>query len=148
MDKVRVVKIPLEENSYIPSNIIELIQSSCVFSEKELKESMKKEKDLYVLYADDEQIAGFCVAIKAYPHEVTAELKISNTEKILWIDALEIKQEWQGRQLGTFLFRHIRNSFKECVFLFSLREAVPFWEKMGLKVLCWSGEAAYLIACG
>lgn len=147
MDKVRVVTIPLQENLYIPRDIVELIQHSCVFSEKELKEAMKKGKDLFVLYTDDGQIAGFCVASKAYPHEVTSELNINNTEKIVWIDALEIKQEWQGRQLGTFLFRHIRNSFREGVFLFSLREAVPFWEKMGLKVLCWSGEAAYLIAC-
>ena len=146
MDKVEVVKIPLHRNSYIPRNIENFIRKSVVFSEKELKEAMQKEKDLYVLYCDDGEIAGFSVAIEAYPHEVTAELNTGITEEILWVDALEIKQEYQGRQLGTRLFRHIQNSFNGCVFLFSLGEAVPFWEKMGLGVMCWSGEAAYMIS--
>ncbi|MDF2568884.1 MAG: hypothetical protein K0R55_488 [Sporomusa sp.] len=146
MDKVEVVKIPLHRNSYIPRSIEDFIQNSFVFSEKELKEAMEKGKDLYLLYSDDGEVAGFCVAIKAYPHEVTAELKTSITEKILWVDALEIKQEYQGRQLGTLLFRYIKNSFNGCVFLFSLVEAVPFWEKMGLGVIYWSGEAAYMIS--
>lgn len=146
MNKLEVLKIPLHRNSYIPRTVEDFIESSIVFSEKELKEAMNKGKDLYVLYSDDGEAAGFCVAVKAYPHEVTAELKTSITEQVLWVDALEIKQEYQGRQLGTCLFRHIQNSFNGCVFLFSLKDAVPFWEKMGLGVLCWSGEAAYMIS--
>lgn len=146
MDKVEVVKIPLHRNSYIPENIESFIRNSVVFSEKELKEAMQKEKDLYVLYCDDKEIAGFCVVIEAYPHEVTAELNTGITEEILWVDALEIKQEYQGRQLGTRLFKHVQSSFNGCIFLFSLREAVPFWEKMGLGVMYWSGEAAYMIS--
>ena len=101
---------------------------------------------MYIASNENGELVGYCVITVAYPFEVAEELKTNINGKVLWVDALEIANSYQGNNYGRALVDYIRSKYSYNFLLLSTEESVGFWQQMGLDVISCSSEIAYMIS--
>ncbi|MEG6584845.1 hypothetical protein [Dendrosporobacter sp. 1207_IL3150] len=142
---LQVSEIMLSPETIIPDAVLDIINNSFVFSIDELNNAKMRKKTMYIASNKKGEFIGYCIISVGFPFEVVGELKCDIEGKVVWIDVLEIAVIHQGYNYGRMFVEQIKSRCSYDILLLSIEESICFWQQTGFKVICYSGEMAYMI---
>lgn len=143
--ELQVSEMLLSPVTKIPKAVLDTIDTSFVFSIDELDQAKRRKKTMYISSNKKGEFIGYCVAFLGFPFEVAEELECDIEGKVVWIDALEIVVPYQGCNYGRVFVEQIKGRYSYDILLLSIEDSICFWQQLGFKVVCYSGEMAYMI---
>lgn len=143
--ELEVSEILLSQSTAIPKAVLDTIDNSFVFSIEELNHAKWRKKTMYISSNKKGEFIGYCITSVGFPFEVAEELDCDIEGKVVWIDVLEIAVLQQGYNYGRVFVEQIKRRYSYDILLLSIEDSICFWHQIGFKVICYSGEMAYMI---
>ncbi|MPM51346.1 hypothetical protein SDC9_98094 [bioreactor metagenome] len=143
--ELKVSEIILLPTTEIPKAVLDTIDNSFVFSIDELNHAKSRKKTMYISSNKKGEFIGYCITSVGFPFEVAEELDCDIEGKVVWIDVLEIAVLHQGYDYGRAFVEQIKSRCSYDILLLSIEDSICFWQQMNFKVICYSGEMAYMI---
>jgi len=143
--ELQVSELLLSPATEIPKAVLDTIDQSFVFSIDELNNAKKRKKTMYISTNKKGEFIGYCITSVGFPFEVAEELDCDIEGKVVWIDVFEIAVLHQGYNYGRVFVEQIKSRWSYDILLLSIEESICFWQQIGFKVICYSGEMAYML---